>query len=79
MYADTGDSGLPVRRRFCAACGSPIVSEPEATPGVDWLKAGTLDDTSWLQPQMNVWCDSAQPWVHISEAIPRAGKNPPLG
>ena len=26
-YEDKGESGLPVHRRFCAACGSPIVSE----------------------------------------------------
>ena len=43
----------------------------------DWLKAGTLDDTSWLQPQVNVWCDSAQPWVQMSDAIPRIPRNPP--
>ena len=76
-YKDVGDSGLPVLRRFCSKCGSPIFTEAAATPTIDWLKAGTLDDTSWLQPQVNIWCDSAQSWVQMSDAIPRIPRNPP--
>lgn len=77
-FTDVGESGLPVLRRFCPKCGSPVFSEAAATPNLDWLKAGTLDDTSWLQPQINVWCDSAQRWVQISDAIPRIARNPPM-
>lgn len=77
-YEDTGDSGLPVLRKFCSKCGSPIFSEVAATPTMDWVKAGTLDDTSGLQPEVNIWCDSAQPWVQMGEAIPRIPRNPPL-
>lgn len=77
VYHDVGSSGLPVLRKFCSKCGSPIFSEVAATPGMDWIKAGTLDDTSWLQPQVNIWCDSAQAWVQMSDAIPRIPGNPP--
>lgn len=76
-YQDVGESGLPVLRRFCSKCGSPIFSEVAATPSMDWLKAGTLDDTSWLRPQVSIWCDSEQPWVQKNEAIPRIPRNPP--
>ena len=79
IYNDTGDSGMRVVRKFCNQCGSPLISEPEATPKLDWIKAGTLDDTSWLKPTMNLWCDSAQAWMNINEDIPRFGKNPPMG
>ena len=78
LFADVGESGLAVHRRFCGRCGSPILSEPAATPTMDWLKAGTLDDASWLQPQLHVWCDSAQPWVIRGDA-PEVPRNPPLG
>ena len=27
------------------------------------IPAGTLDDTSWVKPTMQIYCDSAQPWV----------------
>ncbi|MBL8481630.1 MAG: GFA family protein [Rhodocyclaceae bacterium] len=78
VYFDVGESGQPVLRKFCAQCGSPIYSEVAATPQLDWIKAGTLDDTSWLQPQVHIWCDSAQPWVHMDESVARVPRNPPM-
>ncbi len=74
-----GESGLPVIRRFCPKCGSAVMNELAATPELEWLKAGTLDDPSWLRPQMNIWCDSAQPWVSIDDAVSAYEKNPPPG
>jgi hypothetical protein len=75
-YDDTGDSGQPVIRNFCGNCGSPIFSEAAVMPELDILKAGTLDDTSWLQPQMNLYCDSAQSWVSIDENLQNFEKMP---
>jgi hypothetical protein len=68
-FRDTGDSGKAVYRRFCPACGSPIVTDVEVMPALTFLKAGTLDDTGWLKPAMEIYCDSAQPWVgHLADA-----------
>ena len=78
-YETTGESGQPLMRKFCTACGSPVVTEVTATPDLAWIKAGTLDDTSWLQPQLQMWCESAQPWVKLDDAIPAYERNPPLG
>ena len=76
-FTTTGtDSGKPAERQFCRDCGSPIATIGESFPGVALIKAGTLDDTSWLEPQMQVWCDSAQPWV---DAESRAGTKLPRG
>jgi hypothetical protein len=73
------DTGLRTTRRFCPECGSAIVSAVGATPELEWLKAGTLDDTSWLRPQMHIWVSSAQPWVSLDGDIPAYERNPPLG
>jgi hypothetical protein len=75
-YLDRGLSGKEVRRRFCRSCGSPVVSEVEVMPAVHFLKAGTLDDRSWLKPTSHFWCDSAQPWVEISGDVERFPGNP---
>jgi hypothetical protein len=75
-YADQGDSGKAVSRRFCPECGSPIISEVEVMPGVAIIKAGTLDDTSWLKPTMEIYCDSAQPWVELGGGMQRFPKMP---
>jgi hypothetical protein len=78
-YETQGESGQPVIRKFCPNCGSAVVSDVTVTPDLEWIKAGTLDDRSWLQPQVHWWCDSAQPWVKIDEAVPAFAGNPPLG
>ena len=75
-FNDRGDSGKAVYRRFCPDCGSPILSEIEARPSVAIIKAGTLDDTSWLKPTMEVFCDSAQPWVSLAGERQRFPKMP---
>ena len=65
VYKDSGDSGKKVYRHFCAKCGSPIISEGETFSNFTVVKAGTLDDLSWVQPTMAVYCDSAQSWVKL--------------
>lgn len=67
VYDETGenDDGVYVRRQFCGACGSPIVSTLELTEGIIAVKAGTLDDKSAVQPTVEAWCVDRQPWVEL--------------
>jgi hypothetical protein len=78
-YARKGDSGKENVRRLCPNCGSTILSEPAALPGVSIIRAGTLDDPSWLQPTMEIYCDSAQPWVQLGGGMKRFAKMPSPG
>ena len=58
----------PTTRHFCSNCGSPIYSSVEGSP-VLFVKAGTLDDSSWLEPNLEVFTRSAQPWSpHVDGA-----------
>lgn len=75
-YQDRGDSGQPVRRNFCPECGSPITSDVAVMPDLTFIKAGTLDDTSWLDPKMHVYCDSKQKWTPIPEGSQKFAKMP---
>jgi hypothetical protein len=77
-YTTKGDSGKDYVRRLCPNCGSTILSEPQALPGIAALRAGTLDDTSWLNPDMEIYCDSAQPWVQLGGGMQRFPKMPPI-
>jgi hypothetical protein len=56
------DHGQNTERFFCSACGAPLFSVSGALPEMAFLKAGSLDDASWLQPGVEVWTSSAQPW-----------------
>lgn len=62
------DSGETAHRRFCATCGSPILSESGSLPGIALVKAGTLDDTSWVKPTIHVWAESSQAWVGVDSS-----------
>ncbi|HJW41942.1 MAG TPA: GFA family protein [Rhizomicrobium sp.] len=71
-----GDSGRDVTRVFCGTCGSPLFSEP---PGgtIMVVKAGSLDDPSWLVMTGAIYTASAQPWAHIDPDKVRFEKMPP--
>ena len=49
-YTDKGDSGQPMYRRFCPECGSTVLDEAGAMPGMLMVQVGTLDDPSWVKP-----------------------------
>jgi hypothetical protein len=56
------DSGRVNTRLVCPQCGSWLYSTPR--DGLVRVRAGTLDDTSWLRP---------------GRGQPRAGREPPIG
>jgi hypothetical protein len=63
----TADSGRVKTRFLCPECGCWICGPPH--PGatqkdaVRRVRAGTLDDTSWLLPTAHFWTRRKQPWV----------------
>ncbi len=72
----TGASGQTVSRYFCNRCGSPLTTVPEAFGGLAVIKAGTLDDSSWVKPGIQIWCDSAQDWGLLADDLQKAPQNP---
>jgi hypothetical protein len=75
----TADSGRTVTRWVCPDCGTWIWSGPKpdpATPDALRVRAGTLDDTSWLRPTVHFWTRSAQPWVVLPKSDRRFETQP---
>jgi hypothetical protein len=73
------DSGRTVTRWVCPDCGTWVWSGPRLDPATrDALRvrAGTLDDTSWLRPTAHLWTRSAQPWVVLPEEDQRFETQP---
>ena len=50
----------------CPQCGSWICGAP-AFGSAPRVRAGTLDDTSWLRPTVHFWTRSKQPWIALPE------------
>jgi len=76
-FAGHGDSGKATYRRFCPECASAIIDEAEVMPDIVMILAGTLDDTSWVNPTAEIFLDSAQPWVSLGGDRQRFPKMPP--
>lgn len=74
-YDDSSEGGRAVYRQFCENCGSPLFTLAESAPGMIFIKAGTFDDTDWLEPSVQFWVQSAQGWVERGD-IPQVEGNP---
>ena len=75
-YTVQGSSGGDVTRYFCPDCGCQLYSEVAVMPGVKFVKAGSLEDASWMQPNAAFWCDSAQPWIAMPDGLQENPQNP---
>ena len=78
-FAVKGDTGNDVRRSFCPDCGSTLMSAAAIMPNVVMLTTGTLDDSSSFKPAMQIYCDSAQPWVQLGGEMKQFPKMPSPG
>ena len=75
-FTVTGSAGSTVTRAFCPQCGSPIISYVEEDPTMKFVKAGSLDDSSWVTVKSGFWRDTSVPWSPVNESIPCAAGNP---
>lgn len=64
-FTKLADSGNLLTRVFCQECGSPLFTESPAHLNFVWVKAGTLDNPSFVQPSYQSWTESRVDWAHI--------------
>ncbi|HID67190.1 MAG TPA: GFA family protein [Roseibacterium sp.] len=60
-----------VDRWFCAGCGSQLAATYGYLPGQIYIPLGIIDQAATLQPQGHSHTDSALPWFHIDDTLPR--------
>lgn len=72
-----GDSGNPIKRGFCAKCGSRLFGFPSVAPFAG-ISAGSLDDPSWYRPAFDIYTSSAQPWDYMNPELAKFPKMPPM-
>ena len=78
FYEAKADSGNIVRRGFCAACGSSVVSATSGLPGVTMISAGSLDDPSVFKPQFVCYTSRGHAWDFIDPALPSFPEMPAM-
>ena len=67
-FRDMGNP-LAVEGVFCPACGTRVVHRGRGADTTSSIKAGTLDDKSWLRPVGHIWFKSAQPWLKLEGLV----------
>lgn len=65
-WRHTSPRGIQVTSRFCGECGGRLYGEREGRAEIVNLRAGTLDDTSWMLPGAHFFTRSAQSWVQAA-------------
>jgi len=75
-FSVTGTDGAVVSRGFCEKCGSPLISKIEGMEGIKLIKAGGLNDSSWVKIDSNFWGDSAENWSPADLTVHTFKKNP---
>jgi len=75
-YSVVGSAGRSVTRAFCANCGSQVLSYVAEMPNLRFVKAGTLDDSSWVTIDSSFWTSSAQLWSPADPHVLSHHKNP---
>lgn len=76
IYTTVGETGRDVYRHFCGTCGSPILSDATSSFNAYFIKAGTLDDTSFLTPGLEMFCEEMQGWCDLKGEWSKCPRNP---
>ena len=76
IYSVVGTDGTNVHRGFCPSCGSPIISYVTEQPNLRFIKAGSLDDSTWVKTESSFWSTSACQWDPIDINLPSFPYNP---
>ena len=64
-------SSPPVRRGFCAACGTSLSYQRDDRPGEIDVTAGALDDPEAVTPQDHIWWKSRVSWFVPGDGLPQ--------
>ena len=75
-YTVTGSAGSNISRGFCAECGSPLVSFVKENSDIKFIKAGSIDDSTWINADSNFWSSTAKSWSPVDETIHTFTHNP---
>ena len=70
------DAGGKTHRSFCPDCGSPIQVMTDSQPDIVAIRAASLDDPSWFNPQVDVWASDAHTWDQMNPALRKFEKYP---
>lgn len=76
FYDSKGSLGMTIRRGFCENCGSGVLSYAKELPLLKFVKAGSLEDSSWVKVDSVFFTKSANQWDMPADDIKCYEANP---
>ena len=71
------DSGNTMTKEFCGDCGSQLFGYSSRGTGMKHVKVGTIDDASFVQPQIEVYTVRKLPYIRLLDSTEHFEKNRP--
>ena len=66
-FEHKSDSGSTMTKQFCSHCGSQLFGFGSGSAGIRNIKVGSIDDASFVRPQIEVFTSKALPFTRHSE------------
>jgi len=76
-FTKKADSGNTITRQFCPTCGTQLFAKVDVRPQFRVVRAGNLDDTSSIKPNMNIWTTSAPKWACLDMTLEQSDHQAP--
>ena len=70
LYIKTAASGNRRAQGFCGDCGTNLYATEPDTPKVLGLRLGCVNERALLAPTIQIWGNSAMPWLKTLQAVP---------
>ena len=67
QFFHPADSGNTMTKEFCADCGSQVLGAGSGSPGIRSVRVGSLDDASFVKPQMDLYTGKALPFTRLPD------------
>lgn len=71
LYRKTAASGAERDLAFCGTCGTSLYGTQAENPTHYSLRLSGARQARKLRPSVQMWCDSAAPWLDSLETLPR--------
>jgi len=68
-FEHVADSGSAMMKEFCGHCGSQIFGSGTNRPGSKNVKVGSIDDPSFVRPEVNLYTDHALECSYIDGTL----------
>ena len=76
-FEHLADSKNTMIKEFCSDCGSQVFDSGAMRPGVKDVKVGSIDDASFVKPEINLYTAHALNFSYIDDEIDNFQGMPP--